>query len=177
MYRDRQGCTVHCTVTQELLHQILFFRRFARVTKCYPLLPLPRIQLQITFYHSIQPHPALSPWKMLTFNQTLQKIEDLCNNCPGLREGTRKDQIYRTFCNAAVPDDDEGMWYSVNTDLDTAFGTDCIQKNISKGPLGLPMVVEWVRNARNHHTWDADCDKLVKIKLDNIITALKGESL
>ncbi|EGG07984.1 uncharacterized protein MELLADRAFT_85319 [Melampsora larici-populina 98AG31] len=34
------------------------------------------------------------------------------------------------------------------------------------------MVVIWIKDALKHHTWDADSDKLVKIKLDNIITAL-----
>ncbi|EGF98711.1 uncharacterized protein MELLADRAFT_95461 [Melampsora larici-populina 98AG31] len=114
---------------------------------------------------------------MLSFNETLQKIEELRNHCPGLREGTRKDPTYMTFSNAAVADPDEGMWYSVNSNLDTVYGIDCINQNISKGRFGLPMVVIWIKDARKHHTWDADSDKLVKIKLDNIITALIGEFL
>ncbi|EGG06106.1 uncharacterized protein MELLADRAFT_87473 [Melampsora larici-populina 98AG31] len=77
------------------------------------------------------------------------------------------------FSNPPTADDDEGMWYPVNTTLDAIFGVDCIKLEISKGPFGLPLVVEWVQQARKHHTWDGDSDKLIKIKLDNIISALQ----
>lgn len=113
---------------------------------------------------------------MIPVDQTLQKIIDLSNHCPGLREGTREDQTYTSFSSAPVADADEGMWYPVNTTLDAVFGTDCIKRNISKGPFGLPMVVDWVHKARKHHTWDGDSEKLIQIKLENIVSALKGES-
>ncbi|EGG12798.1 uncharacterized protein MELLADRAFT_87069 [Melampsora larici-populina 98AG31] len=110
---------------------------------------------------------------MLSFEQTLQKITTLCNQCPSLREGTREDLTFKTFSNAPVTNAEEGMWYSVNLTLDSVFGRDCIKKNISKGTFGLPLVVEWVRKAQKHQTWDGDCDKLIRVKLDNIISALK----
>ncbi|EGG10901.1 uncharacterized protein MELLADRAFT_92264 [Melampsora larici-populina 98AG31] len=110
---------------------------------------------------------------MLTFDQTLNKIIRLCDNCPALREGTRQDKTYMRFSNPPTADEDEGMWYPVNTTLDAVFGVDCIKLEISKGPFGLPLVVEWVQQARKHHTWDGDSDKLIKIKLDNIISALQ----
>lgn len=110
---------------------------------------------------------------MLSFDQTLQKITTLCNQCPSLREGTRKDLTFKTFSNAPVAHAEEGMWYSVNSTLDSVFGRDCIKKNISKGTFGLPLVVEWVQKAQKHHTWDGDSEKLIRVKLDNIISALK----
>ncbi|EGG09577.1 uncharacterized protein MELLADRAFT_104123 [Melampsora larici-populina 98AG31] len=109
---------------------------------------------------------------MLSVDQTLRKIENLCNHCPGLRKGTRADMIFRCFTQSPVPDD-EGMWFVANTTLDSVFGRDCIKENLSKGTVGLPLVIEWIQNARKHHSWDADSDKLIKVKLDNIVSALK----
>ncbi|KAH9820386.1 hypothetical protein DFH28DRAFT_1121611 [Melampsora americana] len=110
---------------------------------------------------------------MLSLDQTLQRILELCNHCPSLWEGTREDPTFMRFSNAPVADDDKGMWYPVNTTLDDVFGKDCIQINVSKGPFGLPMVVDWVQKAWKHHTWDADSEKLIKVKLDNIVSALQ----
>ncbi|EGF97335.1 uncharacterized protein MELLADRAFT_85855 [Melampsora larici-populina 98AG31] len=110
---------------------------------------------------------------MLSTEKILQKILNLCDNCPGLREGTRHDLIFKAFSNAPVANND-GMWPSVNTTLDAAFGKDCVVQNISKGPLGLPMVVDWVRKAEKHPTWDLNAEMLINIKLDNIVTALKA---
>ncbi|EGG01621.1 uncharacterized protein MELLADRAFT_92001 [Melampsora larici-populina 98AG31] len=110
---------------------------------------------------------------MLSTESVLRKILNLCENCPRLREGTRHDLIFKQFSNAPIADKDEGMWVAVNATLDAAFAKDCIGENILKGNFGLPMVVNWVRKAEEHPTWDLNSEMLINIKLENIVAALK----
>lgn len=41
-------------------------------------------------------------WKMLCFVQTLQKILNLCDHCPGLQEGSRQDVIFKKFSDQSL---------------------------------------------------------------------------
>jgi hypothetical protein len=56
--------------------------------------------------------------------------------------------IFQQFsCPAVVPPDeeDEGMWYVVNENMDSLFGVENCKKNVKSGKFGIEVVLEYLK--------------------------------
>lgn len=130
---------------------------------------------------------------MPSLDQVIEEVLLLTQNSPFILLATTSDQIYKTFSEEPyLPHEyaEEGMWYAANCKLDKVFGVRDLSMNIRKGPHGLPMAVNWLNKARKHELWDSEADKarrlvknagwdsdsdrLVKVRMENILSHVKG---
>jgi hypothetical protein len=90
-------------------------------------------------------------------------------------QATQHDLIFQRFsCPPIVPADekDEGMWYVVNKNMDSLFGVENCKENIKCGKFGIEVVVNYLKEAREHSSWNAD--ELLAIKLERIFKCFEG---
>lgn len=130
---------------------------------------------------------------MPSLDQVMEEIILLTEKSHSISLGTKSDYIYQQFTEAPYlsPEDaDEGMWYVANTKLDNVFGLNEGPIHIRKGPCGLQLVVNWIREAQKNEKWDSEADQakkqlkktgwdsasdqLVKVKMEKILTHVKG---
>lgn len=130
---------------------------------------------------------------MPLLNDVMKEALRLVEDSPVISTATRADDIYRTFEHPPYldpEDEEEGIWMSVNKQLDSLFGSDTGHSNIRKGPDGLALAIDWVNKAREHPSWDSQEDKerrtrkkgkydsgsdlMVKLKFERICTNVKS---
>ncbi|EGG08193.1 uncharacterized protein MELLADRAFT_84980 [Melampsora larici-populina 98AG31] len=104
---------------------------------------------------------------MPLLNDVMKEALRLVEECPMIATATCMDNIYKKFSNPPylpAEDVDEGIWMSVNKELDGLFGSENSHENIRKGPDGMLLVIEWVNKAREHPTWYSPEDKAQNIQ-------------
>ncbi|KAA1095830.1 tigger transposable element derived 3 [Puccinia graminis f. sp. tritici] len=82
---------------------------------------------------------------------------------------TRNDLVFQRFsCPPIIPEDDEdeGMWFVVNKSLDSLFGVENCKDNLRRGKYGIEVVLDYLKRAREHSSWNAD--ELLVLKLERI---------
>lgn len=130
---------------------------------------------------------------MSSLDQVIEEVILLTENSPFIPPAATSDEIYKKFSDAPhLPPEyeEEGMWYVANCKLDAVFGVQEGSINIRKGPYGLKLVMKWLSEARKHHLWDSetdkarrliepagwdsDSDRLLKVKMENILSYVKA---
>ena len=104
--------------------------------------------------------------KILTVSQTAYQIP----------QATTNDPIYLHFNSPlTIPDDeeDEGMWFVVNKKMDSLFGVENCKRNLRRGKFGIKLVIDYLKKAREHSSWNAD--DLLVLKLERIYNCFKGD--
>jgi hypothetical protein len=91
-------------------------------------------------------------------------------------QATQDNLIFQRFsCPPIVPADeeDEGVWYVVNKNMDSlSFGVENRKENIKCGKFGIEVVVNCLKKAQEHSSWNAD--ELLAIKLERIFKCFEG---
>lgn len=112
---------------------------------------------------------------MSTFEEISVEIQHLSENCPFIPAATLDDCIYTSF-NASPhltsDEDQNGMWQVVNNKMDSILGVDVMETNLRTGPYGIEHVLQWLRRAREHESWNHDA--LLIIRLRNIRSKFIG---
>jgi hypothetical protein len=104
------------------------------------------------------------------------KILNISRSASKIPQATQNDPIFQQFsCPPTVqPDEeDEGMWYVVNKSLDSLFGAENCQKNLRSGKYGIEVVLEYLKKACKHPSWNAD--ELLVLKLERIYQWFQGQ--
>lgn len=108
----------------------------------------------------------------------IARVVDLVINCHGLPVATRDDKIFSVFSD--VPRissgyEEEGIWYDVDSKLNSCFGIDNYKDHMMCGPLGIELAVKYISLARDHPQWTHDCEKLLILKVQHIEAGLIGK--
>ncbi|KNE89028.1 hypothetical protein PSTG_17517, partial [Puccinia striiformis f. sp. tritici PST-78] len=104
------------------------------------------------------------------------KILAISQSRSGIPLATRDDLIFQKFsCPPFIPQDEEneGMWYVVNKLMDSLFGVENCKENLRRGKYGIEVVIDYLKTARKHSSWNAD--ELLVLKLERIYQCLKGK--
>jgi hypothetical protein len=113
-----------------------------------------------------------------TVDDLLEKILLISQSPSQIPHATQHDLIYQQFsCPPIVSADeeDEGIWYVVNKNMDSLFGAENYKKNIKRGKFGIEVVLEYLKKARQNSLWNAD--ELLELKLVRICEYFERASL
>ncbi|KAH9808092.1 hypothetical protein DFH28DRAFT_838632, partial [Melampsora americana] len=108
---------------------------------------------------------------MRSYKDLKLEILHLSQNCEFIRPATTKDLIYTVFKSPpklADSDCEIGIFWTLNTKMNSIFGVTAIQKELFTGRYGMEQVMGWIDKVREHNTWDQDSEKLLIPKLESI---------
>ena len=104
------------------------------------------------------------------------KTLSISQPAPQIPQATKNDLIFQQFsCPPIIPGnkEDERMWFVVNKKMDAVFGADNCKKNLRQGNYGIEVVLDYLKKAWDHPTWNAD--ELLALKLERIYQCFEGE--
>ncbi|KAA1084343.1 hypothetical protein PGT21_025026 [Puccinia graminis f. sp. tritici] len=104
-----------------------------------------------------------------------EKIFSISQSPSQIPQATKDDLIFQRFsCPPILAEDeeDEGMWYVVNSKMDSLFGIENCKENLKSGKFGIEAVLDYLKKAREHPTWNAD--ELLTLKLERIYNCYIG---
>ncbi|EGF97440.1 uncharacterized protein MELLADRAFT_85351 [Melampsora larici-populina 98AG31] len=103
------------------------------------------------------------------------KLMRLAQGCPALPVATKDDKLYMVYCDPPrmdSKDEEDGIWITVDRKLTATFGIDVIKKNLMQGSLGIELALKYLSRARDHPTWTANSEHLLKYKMEMIAQEL-----
>ena len=111
-----------------------------------------------------------------TIHQLFSKILTVSQTAFPIPQATRDDPIYLQFSSpptVSEDEEDEGMWFVVNKKMDSLFGVENCKQNLRRGKFGIKLVIDYLKKAREHSSWNAD--DLLVLKLERIYNCFKGD--
>lgn len=105
----------------------------------------------------------------------MAKVMRLTQGCPHLPVATKNDKLYMVYYDPPFMesgDENDGIWFTVDSKLTATFGIDVIKNNLMQGSLGIELALKYLSRAREHPTWTGNSEELLELKLDRIAQEL-----